>query len=138
MTGFFLTMKIHYQISLEDGTLAESSFDGEPIDYHLDEPLFPPQINQLLNYLEAGSELQHWLDAEDGWGKRNPDNIHSLPKSDFAAWNDLQEGMILEFTLPNGDTLPGAIIEIGDENIKVDFNHPFAGQRLLFKIRRLE
>ncbi len=130
-------MKLHYKITLEDGTVAESTFDQDPIDLEQEEGLFPDAITKMLIHLDMNMEYEHYLLPEDGWGVRDPDNVYKLPIDDFSAYDDLSEGMILNFDLPNGDGVPGAILDIADGEVKVDFNHPFAGQNLTFNFKRV-
>lgn len=130
-------MKLHYKITLDDGTVAESTFDKEPIDLEHEEGLFPDEIVNMLAHLDEGMEYEHYLLPENGWGERDPENVFKLPIDDFSAYADLTEGMILNFDLPNGESIPGAILDIAEGEVKVDFNHPFAGQNLTFNFKRI-
>lgn len=130
-------MKILYSIKLDDGTLAESNLEEEAMELELQDSPFPEQINQLLAMLDPGMETEHVLTPANGWGDRLDENIHMLLKAEFSQLKGLDKGMILEFNLPNGETIPGAIIAIEEEQIKVDFNHPYAGQVLHFYLKRV-
>jgi FKBP-type peptidyl-prolyl cis-trans isomerase SlpA len=129
-------MKIHYKITLEDGTIAEDTFAGEPVDLNEEDGLFPAEIDSMLQHIDIDMTYDHILKPENGWGLRDPENIHKLPIDDFEAYADLTEGMILNFDLPNGDSIPGAIVNITAGQVFVDFNHPYAGQTLHFHIKR--
>ena len=40
------------------------------------------------------------------------------------------------YSFQNGDgELPGVIIEVGDDEVMIDFNHPLAGQTILFRVK---
>ena len=60
---------------------------------------------------------------------------HSIKRSEFAADCELHPGLILEFSMPNGESLPGTILEFDDQMVKVDFNHPLAGQTVRFTVK---
>ena len=59
------------------------------------------------------------------------------PRRDFDQALSLVAGMIIGFTTPAGDEVPGMIREVGDEVVKVDFNHPLAGHELVYRVKIL-
>jgi FKBP-type peptidyl-prolyl cis-trans isomerase SlpA len=46
----------------------------------------------------------------------------------------LEIDQLVEFAMPNGQTLAGHILEISDEAVKVDFNHPLADLSIEFEV----
>ena len=40
-------------------------------------------------------------------------------------------------TRPNGETLPGTILEADDQRVRIDFNHPLAGETVRYRVRIL-
>ena len=46
--------------------------------------------------------------------------------------------MIIGFSAPSGEEIPGAIMEIKDDEVKVDFNHPLAGENLTFDVELVQ
>ena len=42
--------------------------------------------------------------------------------------------MVIGFTLPNGDDIPGMVTEVTESHVRVDFNHPFSGHQLNFEV----
>jgi FKBP-type peptidyl-prolyl cis-trans isomerase SlpA len=49
----------------------------------------------------------------------------------------IQVGDVYSFQNGEGE-LPGVIVEIGDDFVKVDFNHPLAGRNIIFKVDIVE
>jgi FKBP-type peptidyl-prolyl cis-trans isomerase SlpA len=64
--------------------------------------------------------------------------MQSLSREEFPQGISLEPGVIVEFTTPGGDEIPGTIVKVGDESVEVDFNHPFAGRDLVFEVEILE
>jgi FKBP-type peptidyl-prolyl cis-trans isomerase SlpA len=60
--------------------------------------------------------------------------IQTLPKSDVPADITLEVDQLVEFAMPNGQTLAGHILEITDAAVKVDFNHPLADLSIEFEV----
>ena len=50
----------------------------------------------------------------------------------------LEPGVIVGFDTPAGDQIPGMVLEVDEEKVKVDFNHPLAGLNLEFEVEILE
>ena len=61
-----------------------------------------------------------------------------MPRSEFPTEIQLEAGLIIGFTTPSGEEVPGAIQEIKDEEVVVDFNHPLAGHEVIFDVEILE
>jgi len=116
---------LHCRLTLEDGTIAE--------DTHGDEPLCLQIGDGTL--LERLGDHQVWeLDPEEAFGTRDPANIRDMPRDRFPANVTPEPGHVIAFTLPDGQEIPGGVVSIGDDTVKVDFNHPLAGQGLRFEV----
>jgi FKBP-type peptidyl-prolyl cis-trans isomerase SlpA len=74
------------------------------------------------------------LDPWQAFGVSQPDLIQTLPKSDLPAGMEFTVDQLVEFAMPNGQTLAGHILEIGDDTLKVDFNHPLADLAIEFEV----
>ena len=61
-----------------------------------------------------------------------------MPRSEFPADMPLEPGLIVGFTTPSGEEVPGAIQEIKGDDVVVDFNHPLAGHEVIFDVEILE
>jgi len=57
-----------------------------------------------------------------------------LPKEGFGPQVELEVGSRVSINSPEGKKFIGTILEVKDENISVDFNHPLAGKSLLFTV----
>ena len=53
-----------------------------------------------------------------------------IPLGEFSDSLHLEPGQIIEFTLPNGQSAPGRVEQVDDQEAVVDVNHPGAGRDL--------
>jgi FKBP-type peptidyl-prolyl cis-trans isomerase SlpA len=60
-----------------------------------------------------------------------------LSRTEFPADMLLAPGQIIGFTGQNGEELAGAVLEVGQDQVKVDFNHPLAGREIVFDVHIL-
>ena len=129
---------MHFSITLEDGTVAEDSFDGEPLEFTMGDGSLNEGLELGLYGMKAGEEETLTMSPEQTFGDHDPDNIHEMPRGDFEQELLLEEGMIIGFTTPAGDEVPGMIRQVGDEVVKVDFNHPLAGHELVYRVKVID
>jgi len=130
---------LHCSITLKDGTVAENTFDDEPIRIVMgNEDVLISGLQLALYGLKVGDRESIIIDAEDAFGSTNDEAIQDMPLSDFPEDMKLEVGQIIAFSTPDGDEIPGAILELNDETVKVDFNHPLAGHEIRFEAEILD
>ena len=129
---------MHFSITLEDGTVAEDSFDHEPLEFTMGDGSLNEGLELGLYGMKAGDEETLTMTPDQTFGYHDPDNIHEIPRGDFEQQLSLEEGMIIGFTTPAGDEVPGMIREVAGDMVKVDFNHPLAGHELIYRIKVID
>ncbi len=97
-------------------------------------PLFEDKINGLT----PGENFEFMIPCNEGYGLVNEDAIVQLPKDIFIVDGELASDLLeVGRTLPmrdnEGHAMNGTIIEIADDHVTMDFNHPLAGEDLFFK-----
>ena len=122
-------------IKLKDGSIADSTkVSGKPSWLVLGDGSFSSAFEEFLFDKQVGDNLVFELAAEDAFGKSNPDQIHFMDISQFPQDIDLKEGAIVAFDQPDGSQIPGVIRHVEGGSVKVDFNHPLAGETVIFEI----
>ncbi|MDZ7663697.1 FKBP-type peptidyl-prolyl cis-trans isomerase [Thiohalophilus sp.] len=128
---------MHFTLSLTDGTVADSSEEGEPMTFTMGDGTLIEGLEMVLYGLKVGDKQCLEIGPRDTFGFPEEDNIHTLARSEFAAELPLEEGIILGFSTPSGEEVPGTIHEVHDEEVVVDFNHPLAGRPVVFEVEIL-
>ena len=129
----------HVQMKLSDGSIAENTkASDKPVKLILGNESLSPALESHLKTMEVGHVKQFTLEPEDAFGPVNKAQIHYMDRAKFSQESKLEEGMIMLFTQPSGEEVPGMIREIVDDSVTVDFNHPLAGQTISFEIELLE
>jgi len=129
---------MHFSLSLADGTVADSTREGEPLRFVMGDGTLIEGLELVLYGLKKGDRQCLSIEPRDAFGFPDEDNIHTMPRSEFPADMQLEAGMIIGFSAPSGEEVPGAIQEIKDDEIVVDFNHPLAGHEVIFDVEILE
>ena len=130
-------VKLHFEVSLENGTIIDSTFNRDaPVSLTIGDESLLPGFEQVLMNLRAGDTRSAHLEPEQAFGEWNPENIQHFSRPQFALVADHPEiGMMVEFEDKGKNTLPGTISALDDDQVEVDFNHPLAGQAVLFKVK---
>lgn len=136
MIGPNSTVQVHFDIRLKDGSIADGTRSiGRPMEFTLGTGVFHEKLETALLGLQAGDKKKVMLLPEEAFGEAHPANIFQVPVNRFQQLDEpLEVGMIIMFTEANGNPRPGIIQAIEGTEATVDFNHPLAGQVVLFDI----
>ncbi|WDE12803.1 FKBP-type peptidyl-prolyl cis-trans isomerase [Thalassomonas haliotis] len=128
---------MHYAVSDSEGTLIDSSYDHQPLAViHGTGYLIPGLEDALLDH-QVGDKFEVSVNADQAYGERNDNFVQNVPKAMFEGIEDLDVGTQLRATTDDGEQTV-IVIDISDDEITVDGNHPLAGIDLNFDVEILE
>ena len=128
-------LSLRYALRLGDGTEILSNLDHAAADtMTLGDGTLAPNLEQWLIGLAVGERHVFLLEPEQAFGLSQPGLIHTLPRTQVETGKPLQVTGLVEFTTADGQTLAGQILEIGEETVRVDFNHPLADLPIEFEV----
>ncbi|MEH6542640.1 MAG: peptidylprolyl isomerase [Porticoccaceae bacterium] len=128
---------LHFELTLEDGEVLDSNFDGKPARLIVGDGNLPAGFERLLAGMEAEEQHTFEVPPEQAFGQRNPANLQEIKRDQFAADMELSPGLVISFADAAKGELPGVVSEVGDTTVVVDFNHPLAGRTLGFRVHIL-
>lgn len=130
-------VELHFEVSLENGTVIDSTFDRpEPVSLVIGDGSLLEGFEKVLLNLTAGDTRTAHLSPTEAFGEWNANNIQTFSTAQFAMSGGLPEvGTMMEFEDKGKNTLAGVVSKVTDDTVKVDFNHPLAGQNILFKVQ---
>lgn len=126
---------LHFTIKLKDGSVADSTHSsGKAAKFTMGDGSLSENFEKCLLGLESKQSKSIELNAVDAFGLPNPDNIHHMDRNRFVGDAAAEIGTIMAFSGPDGMDIPGIITEIAGDSVTVDFNHPLAGQDVIFDV----
>ena len=129
------TISLRYAIRFRDGSEIVSNFeDPEPDTLTVGDGTLAQSLEQWLIGLEPGERHVFLLEPWQAFGVSSEEMVQTLKPQDIPPGMQLEPGTLVEFELPNGQTLAGNILNIGPEGVKVDFNHPLADCPIEFEV----
>ena len=129
-----LQVSVHYRLTLDDGTVADDSFDGDPMVYIHGAGQIVPGLERQLAGKSAGDEFQLQVEAADAYGEYDPAAEQAVPRDKLPADAKIQPGMPLQAKGPHGPVTVW-ISRVQGDDVIISTNHPLAGQRLSFQVR---
>ena len=128
---------LHYAVSDSEDTLIDSSYDHSPLSIIQGSGYLIPGLEDALIDHVVGDKFEVEVSAENAYGDRHDEFVQTVPKSMFESVEDLAVGSQLRATTDDGEQTV-IVIDVTDDEITVDGNHPLAGIDLKFEVDILE
>ena len=136
--GSFLTL--HYRLAGPQGDVI-NTFSGKPATLSLGNSELSPAMEERLIGMEEGARATFEIPAGEAFGERNPDMIQWLARRELNAMGDPLEqyaiGEVVQLPTPDGQGQFAAVVRAvrDDGALQLDFNHPLAGQAVIFEVQ---
>ena len=129
---------VEFSYELEvDGQVVDHTTKERPLDYIHGTGSLLPKLEAHIEGMEPGDKFDVTLSPADGYGEVDPNRIIDLPKAAFEVNGEIREDLLVPGnTIPMmnsmGGVIPGVVIEVSEDSVKMDLNHQMAGKTLHF------
>jgi len=130
-------ISMHFSLGMEDGSEIDTTFGKSPADFEFGDGQLPSGFEKYLEGLKAGEAGEWRIPPEHAFGMPNPNNVQEFKRSEFKDDMELSEGLVISFADASQSELPGVVKLVDEERVTIDFNHPLAGETLVFKVEIL-
>lgn len=127
-------VNVHYHGKLTDGTTFDSSEGREPLEFTVGIGQVIKGFDDAVVDMAPGDKKTVHIPVHEAYGERNEDMMMEYPKSEFPADMNPAVGMELQMGDNAGNIFQVLIVQVGDETVLLDANHPLAGQDLIFEL----
>jgi len=128
------TVIVHYTGTLADGSEFDSSKGRDPLMFTVGTGEVIPGFDEAVRGLEPGETKTVTIPTDQAYGPRTEEAMQRFPRDAFPPEPEPEIGWMVELQSEEGQRVPAAVAEIGDDFVVLDFNHPLAGQDLTFEI----
>ncbi|MBN2226711.1 MAG: peptidylprolyl isomerase [candidate division Zixibacteria bacterium] len=132
------TVKVKYRVSLEDGTVVDSSATDDPLEFTLGSGQIIPGVENAVIGMKIGDADTVIVIPEEAYGPYRQEMIGQINRGEFPADMELVVGGQLSMPQPNGGFIPVTIVAVDDTMVTLDANHPLAGKTLTFALELKE
>lgn len=118
----------------QDGeeVFVEKADEKDPLVFLCGVGMMLPKFEENLSGLVEGDAYDFKLDAADAYGEKDEAAVAELPIDMFKDMQKPEVNSLLPLQDNNGEEFRARVIEVTDEAVIVDLNHPMAGQNLHF------
>ncbi len=131
-------VKVHYVGKLDDGTVFDTSHEREPIEFTLGEKEMIPGFENGVVGMEVDETKTVRIPSDEAYGPHHDERMLEIGKDQVPENMELNVGQVLELAADEGQRVIVTVTDIGEETVKLDANHPLAGQDLNFEIKLVE
>ncbi len=132
------TVRLHYTGTLIDGSTFDSSQGRDPLEVTVGSGQIIPGLEAALPGMLVGEQKRVAIPADKAYGEAKPEARQSVPREEIPAEIPLEVGLQLQVQTPTGQVMPVMVVEIEEDSVTLDANHPLAGQDLTFDIELVE
>lgn len=134
-----MVVSLNYRLTRDtaNGELIEETFNSQPLTFIYGIGMMIPRFEAELEGKKVGEKFSFGIEAREAYGTNDPAMVVDIPLDIFKKDGELdmdmvKTGHVLPMQDNQGNRMDGLIVEIGHETLKMDFNHPLAGQDLYF------
>ena len=134
--GQNMVVEFCYELEV-DGQVVDHTTKERPLDYIHGTGSLLPKLEAHIEGMEPGSKFDVTLAPADAYGEIDPSRIIDLPKAAFEVNGEVREDLLVPGnTIPMmnsmGGVIPGVVLEVSEDSVKMDLNHQMAGKTLHF------
>lgn len=120
-----------------DGEIKDQCTKEKPLEFIFGMGYLLPKFEENIKGKTEGDSYEFTLSPEDGYGVYEKEAVIDLPKSIFEVDGKIQEdlltiGNVVPMMNQAGQVIPGKVLEVNEDSVKMDFNHEMAGKTLHF------
>jgi len=128
------TVSVKYKLTLDNGTVADSSMDSRPLQFVVGQGQMIKGFDAALMGMKLNEEKTVTVPPEEAYGPRDTMMFRNYPRASLPEGMAPEVGMTLQMNTPGGP-MPVKVVEVTADSLKLDLNHPLAGENLNFAIK---
>ncbi len=129
---------VHYTGTYDDGTVFDSSVERGPLEVTVGSGMVIPGFDRALVDMAPGEKKKVNIPAADAYGPRAEELVAEIPRERIPENIQLEVGQQLQLSLADGGEAIVMIVDLGENTVTLDANHPMAGMDLNFELELVE
>lgn len=127
-------VSFHYKVSDDESSeLIDSSESSEPMSYLHGARNIIIGLEKALEGKQAGDDVEVTVEADEAYGERSEDRVHKVPREALSDIERVEPGVTVVANTEQGQ-LNLVIVDVAEDEVTLDANHPLAGKRLKFNV----
>jgi len=131
-------VKVHYHGKLTNGETFDSSGGRAPLEFEVGSGMVIKGFDDGVTGMAVGDKKTINIPVDEAYGPRNPEMLIEMPKDRFPKDMEIELGMPLAMSDGNGQDFQVVVMEVKEDAVMLDANHPLAGEDLVFDLELVE
>jgi peptidylprolyl isomerase len=127
-------IKVSYTGMFSDGSVFDSSEKENPLEFVVGNNEVIEGFDEAVLGMQLNDEKTVTISEDKAYGPYDKSLSMVVDINDIGENIELNIGDELEFTDEDNESIIFTVIDIQDNEVTLDANHPLAGQELTFKI----
>jgi FKBP-type peptidyl-prolyl cis-trans isomerase 2 len=132
------TVKVNYTGKLSNGQVFDSNTGKEPVEFTLGQGQLIPGFEKGLIDMKLNEKKTITIPENEAYGAIKEGLRQEVKRTELPQEITPEVGMGLVSKTPEGQEMNLHVVEVNEESIIVDGNHPLAGQDLIFDLEVVE
>lgn len=122
---------------LDNGTEFMTVGEDRPMEVTIGNSELPPTVENALVGMEVGQSRQIRVSPDEGFGPRMKDLLQTITNKEFIERINPKPGMLVSLKIEREGQehqVPATVMEVNEDSVTVDYNHPLAGHHLTYEV----
>ena len=135
------TVTLTYTGTLDTGEVFSSTGEDNPITVKIGDSDLPPTVENSLLGMQLGQSCTVRVSPDEGYGARQKNLLQTIKNREVVDKIQPKPGMIITLRVDREGQqvpVPATVMEVGEDFMVVDYNHPLAGHHLTYRLTVLD
>ena len=132
-----VVVSLQYTLTI-NGETVDDADENDPLVFLQGYRNIIPGLEKELYGMKIGDTKTVSVKPQDGYGEIDPEAMMDVPRNEFPEDIPMEVGVELEVRDEDGEVMSAVITDVNDNTIRLDFNHPLAGEQLEFNVKVLD
>jgi FKBP-type peptidyl-prolyl cis-trans isomerase SlyD len=132
-----MAVSIHYTLTNDDGEVLDSSIGDDALVYLHGRENIISGLEKALHGKVVGDKFNVRIAPEDAYGELREEMIQVISRDMFEGIDNIEVGMQFHADVSSGSGIV-TVVNIEDDDITIDGNHPLAGLALTFDVEVID
>jgi peptidylprolyl isomerase len=132
------TVRVDYTGTFDDGTVFDSSAEREPLQFIVGSGQVIAGFDRAVIDMEPGDKKTVNIPANEAYGSHSEELVAEVGRDRLPEGLELEIGQQLQLGLADGEQAVVMIVDVTENTVTLDANHPMAGLDLTFELELVE
>ena len=132
------TVKIHFTGKMQDDKVVETSKERGPLEFKIGEGNVISGLEQGIIGMQVGDKKTLTISPENAFGLTREELMVDLSKDELPEGIKVAAGVHLNIQASDGQTFKVKVVDVKEDTVTLDANHPLAGVTLIFDVELIE